>query len=142
MRCEELMTGEVETVQVGEDVQAAARLMRDLNVGCVPVCQRNGMVVGIITDRDIALRVVAEGRPPETPVEDVMSDDLVTCLPQADVGEAERLMRTHQVSRILLVDEDGRIDGVLSIADLAQTEDARTVGQVFGDVSDREVRMP
>jgi CBS domain-containing protein len=138
MRCEELMTIEVATVRVGEEVQAAARLMRDLNAGCIPVCQRDGTVVGVLTDRDIAVRLVAEGRSPATPVEEVMTDDLISCLPQADVREAERLMRAHQVSRILVIDDDGRLAGVLGLADLAQSEDARTVGQVFGDISGRE----
>jgi CBS domain-containing protein len=139
MRCEDLMTVEVGTVRVGEDVCAAARTMRELNVGFVPVCQGNGVVVGVLTDRDIAIRVVAEGRPPDTKVEDVMSEDLVACLPQADIGEAERLMRAYQVNRILLIDDDARLAGVISITDLAQVEDARKVGQVFGEISGREV---
>jgi CBS domain-containing protein len=113
--------------------------MRELNVGFVPVCQGNGVVVGVLTDRDIAIRVVAEGRPPDTKVEDVMSEDLVACLPQADIGEAERLMRAYQVNRILLIDDDARLAGVISITDLAQVEDARKVGQVFGEISGREV---
>ena len=138
MRCEELMTDGVGTVLAGEDVCAAARVMRELNVGFVPVCQRNGVVVGVLTDRDIAIRVVAEGRSPDTRVEEVMTDELVACLPQADIGEAERLMRAYQVNRVLLIDDDGRLAGVISLSDLAQVEDAGRVGQMFGDISGRE----
>jgi CBS domain-containing protein len=139
MRCDELMTDAVGTVMAGEDVCAAARVMRELNVGLVPVCQRNGEVVGVLTDRDIAIRVVAEGRGPDTRVEEVMSDDLVACLPGADIGEAERLMRAYQVNRILLIDEDGRLAGIISLSDLAQVEDARRVGQMYEDIAGREV---
>ena len=138
MRCEDLMTGEVGTVDVGEGVCSAARVMRELNVGLVPICQRNGVVVGVLTDRDITIRVVAEGRSPDTRVEEAMSEDLVACLPEADIGEAERLMLAYQVSRVLLIDDDGRLSGVISITDLAQVEDARKFGQMFGDISVRE----
>jgi CBS domain-containing protein len=138
MRCEELMTAEVGTVQLGDDVQAAARVMRDLNVGFVPVCQQNGEVVGVLTDRDIAVRVVADGCSPQTPVDEVMSEEIVTCHPSVDLKEVERLMGAHQVNRVLVVDDDGRLAGVISLTDLAQVEDARKVGQMFGDISGRE----
>ena len=137
MRCEELMTAEVGVVQPGQDVATVARLMRELNVGFVPVCQRE-QVVGVLTDRDIAIRVVAEGRSCETKAEDVMTEDIVSCHPTADIKEAERLMRAHQVNRILIVDDDARLAGVISLTDLAQFEDARKVGQMFGDISGRE----
>jgi CBS domain-containing protein len=138
MRCEDLMTAEVGMVEPGQDVRAAARLMRDLNVGFVPVCERSGTAVGVLTDRDIALRVVAEGLPPETKVEEVMSEELVSCHPRADIKEAERLMRSHRVNRILVVDDDARLVGIISITDLAQYEDERKVGQMIGEISGRE----
>jgi CBS domain-containing protein len=138
MRCEDLMTAEVESVAPGQDVATVAQIMRELNVGFVPVCQHNGTVVGVITDRDIAIRVVAENRPSDTKVEEVMTDDIVTCLPQADLKEVERLMRVHQVNRIVVVDDDGRLAGVVSLIDLAQVEDDRKVGQMFGDIGGRE----
>jgi CBS domain-containing protein len=138
MRCEELMTAEVGVVKPGDDVQAAARIMRELNVGFVPVCQRNRTVVGCLTDRDIAIRVVAEGRTCDTKVEDIMTDDVVTCLPGVDLKEVERLMAAHQVNRVVVIDDDGRLAGVISLTDLAQYEDARKVGQVVGDITGRE----
>jgi CBS domain-containing protein len=138
MRCEDLMTAEVESVAPGQDVATVAQIMRELNVGFVPVCQQNGTVVGVITDRDIAIRVVAENRPSDTKVEEVMTDDIVTCLPRADLKEVERLMRVHQVNRIVVVDDDGRLAGVVSLIDLAQVEDDRKVGQMFGDIGGRE----
>jgi CBS domain-containing protein len=138
MRCEELMTAEVGAVRPGEDIRSVARIMRELNVGFVPVCQSNGTIVGVITDRDIAIRAVAEGRACDTKVEDVMTDDIVSCHPSADIKEAERLMRVHQVNRIVVLEDDGRMAGVISLTDLAQYEDARKVGQMFGDISGRE----
>jgi CBS domain-containing protein len=138
MRCEDLMTAEVEWVEPGRDVQSVAQIMRELNVGFVPVCQQNGTVVGVITDRDIAIRVVAEGRGADTRVEDVMSEDIVSCHPRADLQEVERLMKAHQVNRILVVDDDARLAGVVSLIDLAQVEDERKVGQMFGDIGGRE----
>ena len=142
MRCEELMTAEVGMVEPGQDVRTAARLMRDLNVGFVPVCERNRTAVGVLTDRDIAVRVVAEGQPGDTRVEEVMTDEIVSCHPLADIREAERLMRAHQVNRILIVDDDVRLVGVISLTDLAQVEDERKVGQMLGDISGREAGNP
>jgi CBS domain-containing protein len=138
MRCEDLMTAEVESVEPGRDVETVAQIMRELNVGFVPVCQKNGTVVGVITDRDIAIRVVAEGRSGNTKVEEVMTEDAITCHPSADLQEVERLMRAHQVERIVVVDDDARLAGVISLIDLAQVEDERKVGQVFGDIGGRE----
>ena len=96
-------------------------------------------MVGVITDRDIAIRVIAEGRPGDTRVEDVMTDEVVSCHPSADIKEVERLMRAHQVNRVVVIDDDASLAGVVSLSDLAQIEDARKVGQMFGDISGREV---
>ena len=86
MRCESIMTAEVETVRSGDTVTEAARKMRDLNIGFLPVCDRDGVVDGVITDRDIAMRVVAERRSASTKVDDVMTSDVVACSPDDDVA--------------------------------------------------------
>jgi CBS domain-containing protein len=139
MRCEDLMTAEVVVVGTGEKVRDAARKMREFNIGFIPVCNSDGSVVGTITDRDIALRVVAEDRPTTTAVQDVMSVDIVACRPEDSVRRAEELMRVNQKNRILVIDDGGALVGVISMTDLAHYEDPRRVGELASDITDREV---
>jgi CBS domain-containing protein len=122
MRCEEAMTEEVETIGLREPVWQAAQRMRELDIGFLPVCQADGTPVGTLTDRDIVLRVIAEGRPASTAAEWVMTTELVCCRPDDEVSEAERLMRVHQVSRVLVLGEDGKVAGVISLADVVRAE--------------------
>jgi CBS domain-containing protein len=142
MRCEDVMTGELEVATVGETVLSAATKMRDMNIGFLPVCSSaDRSAVGTLTDRDIALRVVAEERPSSTLVEEVMSPDLVACRPQDDLKIAEELMRTNQVSRVLCIDDGGRVAGVISLADIAQYDSERRAGQLLADVTEREFHV-
>jgi len=141
MLCEELMTADVGVAFTGQPVRAAARVMRDLNVGFVPVCQSDGTVVGTVTDRDLAIRVLAEELPPSTPLDDVMSDGLVTCKPSDDIRAAEERMRTNQVNRILVIGDDGKLAGVISLADLAQYENEQRVGELAADITERETTI-
>ena len=135
MLCEEVMTQEVATVQPQDSVLAAARQMRELDVGFLPVVQSDGAPVGTLTDRDIVLQVVAEERAPaSTRVEQVMSSDVVTCSPEDDVRRAEELMSAHQISRVLCVDSDGSVAGVISLGDIAEAEAERTAGRTLSDV--------
>jgi len=139
LRCEEIMTTEVEVARIGDSVAESARKMRDLNIGFLPVCDQADVVQGVVTDRDLAIRVLADERGPATAVEEVMTEEVVTCRPEDDVSQVERLMRTNQMSRILCLDESGRVAGVISLADLAQYEEAGRAGEVIGDVTEREV---
>ena len=134
MRCDEVMTREVEVLSFTESVVDAARKMRELDVGFLPVVASDGAALGTLTDRDIALRVVAEERSPETRVEEVMTGKVVTCRPQDDLRRAEELMRANQVSRVVVVEDDGRIAGVISLADIALTEREGRTGEVLADV--------
>jgi CBS domain-containing protein len=133
------MTAEVEVVDPEESVGDAARKMRDLNIGFLPVCAPDGELVGIVTDRDIALRAVAEDRPSDTAVAEIMSTGIVSCRPDDDVRRAEELMRVNQKSRIPCVDDDGRLAGVISLSDIAQYEAPGRTGVLLSDISDREV---
>jgi CBS domain-containing protein len=139
MRCDEAMTEEVETVGIGDSVMHAARRMRELDIGFLPVCQSDGMPVGTVTDRDIVLRVVAEGRPGSTAVQDVMSSDLVCCRPDDELGDAERMMRVNQVSRVLVVGDDGRVAGVISLADITRADGEPGAGKTLADVKEPQV---
>ena len=140
MRCEDIMKEDVECVDPKESVQEAARRMRDANVGFLPVCDSSKKVLGALTDRDIAIRIVAEGRPPTTAAADVMTREVVACRPDADVRDAEQLMGTRQKSRMIVADEDGRLVGVISLSDIAQVEEGSRASETMKQVTDREVR--
>lgn len=119
MKVSEVMTTEVESVQMNSTLEEAASIMKMENVGDVPVIDEDDDLVGIITDRDIVVRCVAEGKnPAETNVEEVLSHELETIEPDVDVEEAAQLMAERQIRR-LPVCEDGELVGMLSIGDLA-----------------------
>jgi CBS domain-containing protein len=130
----DLMTGNPRTVTQDATVAEAARIMRDEDTGIVPIVE-GSQLVGVITDRDIAIRAVAEGKDGNTTVRDVASKDIVTVDPDQDLDEALRLMAQHQVRRIPVVEEDGKLVGIVSQADVArQSDDART-GDVVEQIS-------
>jgi CBS domain-containing protein len=111
-------------------------MMRDEDVGFAPIVEGDRLV-GALTDRDIAVKVVAEGKDPEqTSVRDVASSDLVTVSPEQDLGEALRLMASNQVRRLPVVEEDGRLVGVLAQADVAQEADATDTGRMVEQISE------
>ena len=138
MRCEELMTSEVELLDVRATVRDAARKMRDLNIGFLPVVDDGRQLVGVLTDRDVVLRVVAENRGPSVGVDQVMTEDVITCDPEDDVERAEALMSVNQLPRLVCVDETGQVAGVISLSDIAQYEDETRAGEVIADVTARE----
>src|SRR5688500_8735782 len=118
MRCEEIMKRNVVTALDQEPVQSVALKMRDENIGFVPVCDSSQKVLGTLTDRDICIRVDAEGRSAaDCRAVEIMTREVVSCRPSDDVGEAERLMGQHHKSRMLVCDDAGRIQGVISLSD-------------------------
>jgi CBS domain-containing protein len=141
MLCETLMKSSVECVTPDESVVSAARLMRDGNFGFLPVCEEySGRVLGAITDRDIALRLVAERRPLWTRVEDVMTRDVIACSPEDELEAAEELMAENQVSRIMCIDDDEQVVGVISLSDIAQLDGSQAV-RTLELVSAREANV-
>jgi len=141
MRCEEVMKKDVECASTNEQVQAAARRMRDENIGFLPVCDGDRKVLGALTDRDIAVRVVAEGRPPSTRVGDVMTRESITCSPGDDITRAEELMAKNHKSRIMCLDAGGRLCGVISLSDVVTVEEAGRASDTMRQVSEREARL-
>jgi len=139
MLCEEIMKRDVECVSPADTLEDAARRMRDENIGFLPVCDESHQVMGAITDRDIAIRAVAESLPGTTPVEEVMSEELVSCSPKDDVEVALELMAENRKSRIMCLDADGRLTGVISLSDIAQLEEAGDASETLRQVSQREV---
>jgi CBS domain-containing protein len=129
MKISELMTKNPCTVNPDTPVSEAARLMKEEDVGLVPVVERVGSaetrarLIGVVTDRDIAIRHVAEGRTGDSPVRDVMSGGVKTASPDDSVETVMMLMGREQVRRIPIVDDRGSLVGVVSQADLARKAD-------------------
>jgi CBS domain-containing protein len=131
----DVMTQNPRTVDAGGTVIEAARVMKEEDVGSVPVLE-NGRLIGTLTDRDIVLRIVAEGRDPQsTKVMEVASSDLVTIDPQQNLDEALRMMATHQVRRLPVVEEDGHLVGILAQADAAREASEKKVGETVEAIS-------
>jgi CBS domain-containing protein len=118
MRISDIMKKEPEYLLVHTSSRAAARRMRDSEVGFLPICDRHRRVIGMITDRDIALRVVAEGLQCDLPVGDVMTREVVACYPHDDLLHAQRIMEASGKSRLVVLDGEGRLAGVVSRSDL------------------------
>src|SRR5207248_11179527 len=112
------------------------RIMKQEAAGVVPVIE-SGRLTGMVTDRDIAIRVVAEGKDPQsTTVQEVASKNLVTLDPEQELDEALRLMAQHQVRRLPVVEEDGKLVGIVAQADVARHADAERTGEVVEEISE------
>ena len=137
MTCSEVMTKSPKTCAPTDFVQQAAQLMKSEDVGPIPIVGDNGKLEGIITDRDIVLKVVAEGRDPKTTkLADVMSTDLITCTADGDIEETLDLMEDNQVRRIPVVDASGRLVGIISQADIAtRLDDSEKTAELVEDIS-------
>ena len=119
MKVSDIMSREVVTVDQHEPVIAAARLLKRMNLGALPVTDRSGRLVGMITDRDIAVRCVAGGGDAhEVTVADIMTRGVVTAAPEAEVADAAKRMGRGQVRRLPVV-EGGKLIGMVSLADMA-----------------------
>jgi CBS domain-containing protein len=130
----DVMTPSVRVTSPSQSLAEAAEVMKDENVGSVPVVD-DGQLVGILTDRDIVIRAVAERRDPQAvKVDEVASRELVTVEPQQDLDEALALMARHQVRRLPVV-EDGQLVGMLAQADVALEEKEKKVGEVLEEIS-------
>jgi CBS domain-containing protein len=135
-RIRDVMTSNPSTIEADKPVAEAARIMKQEDAGVVPVTEQ-GRLAGMVTDRDIAIRVVAEGKDPQSiSVREVASTDLVTIDPDQDLDEALRLMAQHKVRRLPVVEEDGRVVGVLAQADVAREGDDEQTGQVVQEISE------
>jgi CBS domain-containing protein len=131
----DVMTSDPCTIDAGKSVAYAAKMMRDEDVGLAPIVEGDKLI-GMLTDRDIAIRVVAEGRnPDQVTVAEVASQQVVTIDPQQDLAEALRIMAKHQVRRLPVVEEDGRLVGVVAQADIAREGDDSQTGELVQEIS-------
>ena len=131
---QEAMTSNPTTIAPSTSAREAARLLASENVGSLPIVE-DDRLVGVITDRDLAVRVLAEARDAETPVSEIASTDLVTIDPQQSLEEAARLMAEHQLRRLPVCEEDGRLVGILAQADLAQSGHDSLTGETVQQIS-------
>lgn len=140
MLCEDIMKRGVQCVSPGDTIVTAAQRMREKDVGFLPVCDEGGAPVGVITDRDIVVRAIALGPLVGAKVEEVMSNEVVSCSPKDDLRQAEQLMADRQKSRICCV-EGGRVVGIISLSDIVEHERSRrATTATMKRVSSRENR--
>lgn len=138
VKCRRIMAKNVATAVRTASLQEAAVTLRDVDVGILPVVDENtGRLVGVLTDRDIVVRAVARGFDVRaTPVGDIMTEELFTAGPDDFVFEAIRTMGAKQVRRIPIVDQDGILLGIVSMADIAlEMEDEREIAETLEEIS-------
>ena len=122
MRVSEAMTREVRVATPGQSIREVARIMDEINAGSVPVGD-NDRLVGMITDRDIAIRAVGQGKGPDTPVREVMTSETVLyCYEDEDLDHVAKNMSQQQVRRLPVVNRDKRLVGIVSLGNIAQAE--------------------
>ena len=134
MRVSEAMTRNVRLCTPGAPIRDVARIMAEIDAGSVPVGE-NDRLIGMITDRDIAIRAVAEGKGPETPVRDVMSEHIHYCFDDEEVDQVAKNMGDVRVRRLPVVNREKRLVGILSLGDLARSAGGERAGEALAGVS-------
>lgn len=134
MKVSECMTSDVRIVDPDESLQDAAQAMADIDAGILPVGEGDRLI-GIITDRDIAVRGVGQGRSPSAKVRDVMSTEVKYCFIDEEADEVLENMAEIQVRRLPVLDRDKRLVGIISITDLAGSGEAAHAGEALGDIA-------
>lgn len=137
--CREIMKRPVLCVRKNDTVQSATRLMRDQDLGFLAVCDERGLVMGVLTDRDVAMRLCAtDERPSEVPVDSAMTRNVIACRPTDRIARAIALMRRYRLTRVLVTDALGSPLGVLSLSDIAQYERPWKIGHTLRTVAERK----
>jgi CBS domain-containing protein len=134
MRVSEAMTREVRVATPGQSIRDAAKSMAELDAGVLPVGE-NDRLIGMITDRDIAIRAVAAGKGPDTPVREIMSTEVRYCFDDEDIDHVAHNMGENQVRRLPVVNRDKRLVGIVSLADVALTKDKNAAADAVTGVS-------
>jgi CBS domain-containing protein len=130
MQVKDVMTEDVACVSPRTTIAEAAKLMRDRDIGALPIAEKNG-VIGIVTDRDICCRVIAQGLDPETTaVSEVMSRNVATCFEDQELPEAAHIMEQRQVRRLPVMDRKRKLVGIMSLGDLSQHAGYELTGEV------------
>lgn len=136
--CQDIMTPDPVAATKTDKVSDIAQKMRSADVGLIPVVDNlySNKIVGVVTDRDLALRVIADGKnAEETTAEEVMTPDPICCQASDTVAAVTNMMASNQIRRVMIVDEFGRMVGIVAQADLARQVDAQTTGKVVEEIS-------
>jgi len=134
MRVSEAMTRDVKLATPGQTIREVAKTMAEIDAGAMPVGE-NDRLIGMITDRDIAIRAVAQGKGPDTPVREVMSEHIHYCYDDEDIDDVAQNMGDIRVRRLPVVNREKRLVGIISLGDVARTEGGETVGDAVVGVS-------
>jgi CBS domain-containing protein len=133
MSVKELMT-KAKCCGQGTSVKDVARMMKEENIGFVPICNGSGEPIAAVTDRDLAIRVLAEGRSADEPIDSFATRDVVSCRSGDDIRDAARLMRERRKSRVMVCGDDGKLQGVISLADIADAQPEPEAGRTLQEV--------
>jgi CBS domain-containing protein len=134
MKISEVMTRDVRLSEPTQTIREASRLMAEMDAGIMPV-REGDRLVGMITDRDIAVRAVAQGKGPDTPIREVMTEEVKYCFEDDDTDAVERNMADIQVRRLPVLNCDKRLVGIVSLGDLAVNDKAAKVGAAMAGIS-------
>jgi len=134
MKVSEVMTRDVQLIEPTQTIREAAKLMAEMDAGIMPV-REGDRLVGMITDRDIAVRAVAEGKGPDTPIREVLTEDVKYCYEDDDTDDVARNMADIQVRRLPVLTRDKRLIGIISLGDMAVTDKSGRAGEAVAGIS-------
>ena len=135
MKVSDVMSRDVAVASPTESIRNAAKVMAKIDAGILPVGE-NDRLVGVITDRDIAVRAVAQGKAPTTKVRDIMSEEVLYCFDDQDLEEVAQNMSEMKIRRLPVVNREKRLVGIISLGDLARNEDTGTTGATVSHISE------
>lgn len=135
MQVREAMTTDVQLLDPEQTLQEAARLMADRDIGALPI-REGDRLVGLLTDRDITIRAVAEGKSLDTPVREVMTKEIKYCFEDEELSHVAQNMGDIQVKRLVVLDRNKQLVGIVSLADIANTEGVQEAGEAVCGISE------
>jgi CBS domain-containing protein len=135
MKVYEAMTKNPESIHADDTIKKAAKMMKDLNVGALPVVDGQD-ASGILTDRDIAIRVIADEKDLNSPVKEVMTSKVESCPEDADAGDALKMMEQRKIRRLLVKNQNDKVTGILSLGDLAVALGREAAGEALRKISE------
>lgn len=134
MKISKCMTRDVQLANPNQTIQDAAKIMADIDAGVLPVGE-NDRLIGMITDRDIAIRAVAEGKSPDTPVREVMSEEVLYCFDDQELEDVARNMADIKVRRLPVLNRDKHLVGIVSLGDLSKKEDPAVTAKAVSNIT-------
>ena len=134
MKVSDVMTAQVVTAKPSTSVKDLAKTMSEIDSGAIPIIE-DGKVIGLVTDRDIVVRVIAAGLDLSTKASEIMSDDVQTCLEEDNLADATAKMASHSIRRLVVLNESGRLAGIISLGDIALDYGDKVVGHTLEEIS-------